>query len=670
MDQGTSRYRKPGWVDRIRFVFERLVLRGLRYRLLLAAAIVAVVAALAGSIAALFDAGATGLGENVWWAFLRLTDPGYLGDDEGIARRTISTIVTVLGYLLFLGLLIAILTQWLNRAISKLESGVTPVALSDHVIILGWTQRTPTIVAELLNTGNRVQRFLATHGANLLRIVILAERVDEALHRELRERLGPLWNDRQVFLRAGTPLRIEHLERVAFRDAAALILPGADFGERKPEAIDSETVRTLMAVSEHARAGGDVPPLAVAELYEGARTRVARRAYAGRSEVVAADDIISRLIAQSVRQRGLCHVFAELLTLNAGNALYIRQLEGQAGRRFGELRGAFPKAILLGTVRSGEARPALNPPPSTVIEAEDLLVFIARRYAHCVPEAPQSESPPASAAENAPPPSGSRRVLILGWNRKVPTLLHELLLFGGDGFEIDVVSSTRMEERDRALERHGGVPASARIRQVEAGYTAPGVLERFEPQHYDNIVLLASEQLASEGQADATTAFAYMMLRTLLPEEGRRPQLFVELLDEENEFLFQREDADEVVSPKLVSYLLSQVSLRRELAAVVGELSRTWGAQIVLQPAAEYLGTAEAMRFAQLDRAAAERGEIALGLRLADRTLALNPDREREWTLGAGDEVVVLRMYAEPASDANHPDARAVQKLEAVSAEE
>jgi hypothetical protein len=47
--------------------------------------------------------------------------------------------------------------------------------------------------------------------------VILAERVDEALHQELRERLGALWNDRQVLLRSGTPLRIEHLERVAFR---------------------------------------------------------------------------------------------------------------------------------------------------------------------------------------------------------------------------------------------------------------------------------------------------------------------------------------------------------------------------------------------------------------------------------------------------------------------
>ena len=25
------------------------------------------------------------VGESIWWAFLRLTDPGYLGDDEGLS---------------------------------------------------------------------------------------------------------------------------------------------------------------------------------------------------------------------------------------------------------------------------------------------------------------------------------------------------------------------------------------------------------------------------------------------------------------------------------------------------------------------------------------------------------------------------------------------------------
>jgi hypothetical protein len=105
----------------------------------------------------------------------------------------------------------------------------------------------------------------------------------------------------------------------------------------------------------------------------------------------------------------------------------------------------------------------------------------------------------------------------------------------------------------------------------------------------------------------------------------------------------------------LVSYLLSQVSLRRELAAVFGELSRPWGAQIVLQPAREYLAASGPVRFGDLEDVAAERGEIALGLRRTgglNAGLALNPERDAEWTLAPGDEVVVLASYAEPDGEA------------------
>jgi hypothetical protein len=633
--------------NRIRFALERFILRGLGYRLLLAAAIVAAVALVAGILVAALDPELSEPGEAVWWAFLRLSDPGYLGDDEGIARRTISTVVTVLGYVLFLGLLIAILTQWMNQLIARLESGVTPVALSDHVIVLGWSHRTPTIVQELLRTRKRVERFLARRGARELRIVILAERVDAALIADLRERLGALWNDRQVLLRSGSPLRLDHLERVALLEAAVLILPGADHAERNPQAVDAQTVKTLMAISKHASDAGAVPPLAVAEIFDGRKAAVGRRAYAGDREVLAADEVISRLIAQSVRQRGLCGVFSELLTLNVGNAVYVRPLDAEAGTTFGHLRSAFPRAIPLGIVRSADGRPALDPDPETILKDDDLVVLLARHFDDCAPQETRPASFPISSA--ATPPlalEGRRRVLILGWSRKVPALLREFARYGADAFEIDVVSSTPTSEREEAIGRQAAAAGSEHVRQIEAGYTLPGVLDRLDPRHYDNIVLLASERLADEEKADASTVLAYLMLQGLLPEEVSRPRVFVELLDEENLFLFDRNREDVIVSPLVVSYLLSQVALRRELGGIFTELSRPWGAQIVLQPAEDYLSTNGPVRFGDLDRAAASRGEIALGFRLTQGGLLLNPERDTDWALAAGDEVVILTSYA------------------------
>ena len=120
----------------IRFTFERLLLRGLHYRLAFAAAVIAFVAISAGLLVVLLDPKFQDVGEGVWWSFLRLSDPGYLGDDEGVASVSISTVVTVLGYVLFLGLLVAILTQWMNTLILRVESGTTRVAFNKMVKLL------------------------------------------------------------------------------------------------------------------------------------------------------------------------------------------------------------------------------------------------------------------------------------------------------------------------------------------------------------------------------------------------------------------------------------------------------------------------------------------------------------------------------------------------------
>jgi hypothetical protein len=637
---------KPRMFDRIRFEFERLLLRGLYPRILLAVAIVIVVSLVAGGLAALLVPDFKSIGEAVWWAFLRLTDPGYLGDDEGLARRAISTVVTVLGYILFLGMLIAILTQWLNDTIRKLEAGTSPVVLSNHVILLGWTHRTPTIVSELLCTKGRVQRFLESEGARKLRIVILAEDVDADMVRTLREQLGDLWNDRQVLLRAGTPLRLDHLERVAFRWAAVVVVLGPDFVESNLEAVDAETVKTLMSISRNLTESGDDSPLAVVEIFDRSREEVARRAYGGESAVLPADLIASRMILQSVRQRGLCSVFSELLTLNYGNALYIRKIEGLAGSRFGDLRGRFSRAIPLGTVRKDGMGPDLNPHPETLIGDKDFLVLIARAFEDCDTDgvggtdAPVSALPPMPSAE-AP----TRRLLILGWSRKVPALLQEFERYGETVFEIDVVSSTPLAERKKLLTRGGVAGSTDHVRQIEASYTVPEVLERLEPQGYDNIILLASERLTSTERADAATVLAYMMLQGLLPEKGPRPDLFVEVLDEENLSLFQDHHEDVIVSPSLVCYLLSQVCLLPELEGVFEELAQPWGVQMTLQDALKYVAKDEPVRFRDLEWAAAARGDIALGLRRPEgpgTNLALNPDREAEWTLAPGDQVVLL----------------------------
>jgi hypothetical protein len=101
-------------------------------------------------------------------------------------------------------------------------------------------------------------------------------------------------------------------------------------------------------------------------------------------------------------------------------------------------------------------------------------------------------------------------------------------------------------------------------------------------------------------------------------------------------------------SPVLIGYILSQIALKRELAAVVSEFCRPRGTQVILEPALNLVSAQEPVHFSDIENAAGERGLIALGLQRgsgADVRVDLNPDRDAEWKLAPDDRVVVLATF-------------------------
>ena len=333
---------------RLRYVLERYLVRGAHYQLLAVAALIGVISILGGVLAIWGGGGEGGAWESVWWAFLRLTDPGYLGDDTGLFRRVVSTVLTVLGYVLFMGSLVAILTQWLNSTMRRFESGFTPVAQKNHILILGWTTRAGVVIRDLFLAEGRVRRFLKRRGARSLHIVLLAEEVGHDLMQEIRSRVGPSWNPRRMILRSGTALRGDHLARVDFLRAAAILLPSGEFSEAGPENADTHTIKTLLSLSRHVLVRDDDElPLTVAEVIDARKEDIARKAYRGPIEVLAGEAIISRLITQSVRHPGISRVYNELLTHAQGNELYVRELPEMAGSSLDNVCPLFSKALPL-----------------------------------------------------------------------------------------------------------------------------------------------------------------------------------------------------------------------------------------------------------------------------------------------------------------------------------
>ncbi len=630
---------------RFKFEIERLILRSPFHRLAVIAMAVGAVSCAGGYLAYFYAGGFADVPDAVWWAFLRLTDPGYLGDDVGNVARVISTTLTILGYVLFLGALIAIMTQSLNQSIQRLQQGLTPIVENNHFLILGWTSTTPTLVEELILSEGRVKRFLKLRGTGRLRIVILIEDLGPEIVQDLQDRLGSHWNSREIIVRSGTPLRLEHLERVDFLHAAAIMLPLPDVRTENTFARDERTIKVLLSISSSARQKkADEVPMMVAELMDGRNVSLAQRAYGGPIEILAGDLLVSRLIAQNVRHAGLSPVYAELLSHSEGNEIYLREWPELAGRRFDEVGDAFSHAIVLGVLRmSGRGfDPLMLPEGDLVIEAGDRLVMVAQSYEESAPERHWSVRPRAAAPHSYPlSQKRSRRVLLLGWNHKVPALVAELARYGSESFEVDVVSLVKPEDRATHLRRHGIGDDALELRNLEADFTSSVELRGLKPEAYDNVVILASDRMDSEVESDARTILGFLLLDEILTGRAVRPEVLVELMDADNVPLLQGR-ADVLISPLILAHMLSQVALRRELRVVFDEMFGSTGVEISLRPASDVISPGETVEWGDLSRRVECGREIALGMRRGGELPKINPPRNSRWSFSEGDELLVL----------------------------
>ena len=640
-------------IDRLFLLLELRLLPGLGARLVLIAGLIGGLALGGGGIVHLFAPGGQSLAHDVWWAFLHLTDPGYLGDDNGTVRRVVATGLTIAGLVVFVGLLVAVMTQWLQQRLAAFERGVTRVPFRDHVLVLGWTNRTVPLVSELMASGPRVKALLEERGERGLRVVVLDDEVDPEMNLALREGLGDRFDGRRVLLRYGSPLRHEHLERAALPDAAAVILPAVAAADAAQVSSDAQVIKTLMAAAATIDEPADAP-FVVAELFDPGKADLARDAWPGPIEVLAAETFLAQLIAQNVRHTGLSHVYRDLLTHSTGNELYAPRAEEVAGCTFDEIRRRFNEGIVLGWATADVERCTahLCPAPTERVPGEARLIMLARSLEACRasatarPNAPVDTTQPASANRVDAP----HRVLILGWSRKVPSIIAELDRFEGRGCEVEVVSIQPTDHRDRAMRRNRATLDHTVVRQVEAEFTSRPDLVDLEPHTFDDVVIVASDWIDDPAEADARTVLAYLMLRQVLAGHDRQPDVLVELLEEDSEPMLGSARDEVINGPQLISHMLSNVALRRELAPVFGDIFTPGGAEVEFACPGRYGIPLAPARFDPLADAVALHDDVLLGImRVRDADdehggIVLNPPRDEDLVLSRGDRLVVVTL--------------------------
>jgi len=617
----------PTLVQKITFQFERLVVRGPHYQILLIWGVLVLITLIGGALAYLIPAaGIDRFRSAVWWAFLHLSDPGYLGEDRAPAVRLLAIALTILGLGLFVGALIAIITQWLGSVMERLALGLTPIRANDHVVVLGWTNRSLELVASLLD---------AKGSGRVSKVVMLVDRITPQIIQEIRDRVGAAPTRRgRLILRSGNPRHIEQLTRVDAGHARAIVLPAGDESGWN----DVETLRVVANLGNSALSGSGSAPRLAAEILDPTMADVARHTYPADAQIVRSGMVVGRSLGLGVVSPGLSFITADMLDSSRGCTFRVETFPQLEGETIQYAASRFPCAALVGALQNTESQiPNLQFRYDTVLRKDDRLVFVAKVDEDIAPQEVMSVEQVASEplVDSIPNDVVSRRLLVLGWNGNVPHLLVELQRHRTFEFSVDILAAQDVVARNAVLERTEGLDET-RIQHLVDDPASPQTFRGLDLDGYDAVVIVIADDAKSDNLA------AYLLLQHALIDVPSKPHIVMETLDAGTAALLEDRSVEVVNSPVLIADMLAGAVTHPALFPVFDSIVRSTFGVIRIVDFDSLVGENREVDLFTLDAEMRRHGVVFVGYQPADLHIGVKiaPDKRDPLIVRRGDRVV------------------------------
>jgi ion channel POLLUX/CASTOR len=566
---------------------------------------------------------------------LHALDPGTVAGDTGSWEFLLTMFVLTVVGLFIVSALIGVIATGLDNKIQDLRKGRSFVIEKDHTLILGWSESIYTILSELR---------VANENESKPVVVVLAEKDRVEMEDLIRAKIGDMGKTR-VVCRTGNAIDLDDLA-VANPEAARSIIVLSP----EDEDPDAQVIKTVLALNRGPIQRADRPHRIVAEIQDPANLEAARLVGGDETVIVDKSETISRLIVQTARQSGLSIAYTELLDFD-GDEIYFRPADGLAGRTFREALHAFEECSVIG-LQDGDGRVRLNPPADTAIDAGAHLIAIAEDDEKLLAAASQSPNGTIDealiVARSSEPPE-PQSTLLLGWNHRAPAVIVELDKYVAPGSSMMVVAS--YSELQSEVERSAAQLDNIDVKFRRGETTDRATLEQLGVDDYDHVIVLCYSDELDAQRADARTLVTLLHLRDIASKTGGQFTIVSELLDDRDRQLAEVTQVDDViVSDKVISLLLTQISENPHLSKVFAELFAAEGSELYLRPADQYLKLDEPTTFRTVVESAIRRGEVAIGYRTAALAhdadaafgVAINPPKSQAITPAAGDRVVVL----------------------------
>ncbi len=636
----------------LRYKFDNFISKGggsIFFSLVLAfIAILVLIGGVRAAIFSVFPDGAAPFDDvlmNVWVTFLQLTDPGNMAQDIPTSPQyKVAAVAAGLSGVILLSMLIAVVTTALDQKLDELKQGRSKVMESGHTLILGWNERVIEIIRELV---------IANESERKPAIVILSELDKEEMDTILRTRVPKTGNTR-VITRSGNTSLLANLHRVTVEDCKSVIVL-ASCGDaatlEDKSASDAKAIKTVLAVV--AAKPDDTDFNIVAEIFDAKNRDVVENIAPDEVRAIDAEDILAKILVQTSRTSGLAVVYNEILSFD-GSEMYFHGADWR-GAKFWHLQYHFADGVPMG-IRKPDGTLMINPDPTTVMEEGDDILILAQDDSTIEFGRRPLIKPAEHAVRKARLEPRKERNLILGWNHKAAVFTRELADYVRDESVVNIVVDEPSDETRNEIQALNRELDSLTVNLADASALSKEVLISLNPFTYDNIVILSQNGSAGNSEkTDSETIIILLHLRAIFaanPEQAGRTALLTEVMDSDNqELVFKAGVNDFIISNRLVSNMLAQISEEPDLKAVYDSLFEESGSEIYLKPASLYFETLPAeVRFADLLAIANKRREICLGVRQARHAgdleanfgVSLVPPKGTTYTLNADDTLVVV----------------------------
>ncbi|OFX60387.1 MAG: potassium transporter TrkA, partial [Bacteroidetes bacterium GWA2_30_7] len=621
--------------DKLKYAFENTLSAGTIALIGWLSVISFVIILIAGAIVALTGISPEGseqLGfiEGVWQSLMRTMDAGTIGGDSGWSFRIIMIFVTFGGIFVF-SALIGILTSGLEQMIEQMRKGRSKVIESNHTLILGWSSKIFPIISELL---------VANTNQKKPRIVIMADRDKVEMEDEINSKITDKKNTK-IICRTGSPLDLSDLKVVNPNETHSIIILSPE-----DENADTYVIKSVLALTNNPNRKSGKYHI-VAEIKNDANLEAATLVGRDEAVYVHSSDLIARVTAQTCRQSGLSIVYTELLDYG-GDEIYFKNEPKLTGKSFKDSLFAYEDSAIIGFINQAGIV-SINPPMNTILNNDDQLIVISEdddtiklssttNY-NINLQAITSKTNISSPAE---------RTLILGWNEKGPAIINELENYVSSGSEIMILAE-RKEIAEEVFEMRNSL--KNQTIQFKLGNTTDRkTLNEINISKFNYIIILCYPDIDIQ-EADSKTLIALLHLRNICDLNNLNPSIVSEMLDIKNRELAEVTKADDfIVSDKLTSLMISQLSENKNLKQVFESLFSSEGSEIYLKPASNYVKVGEKVNFYTILESASLQNEVAFGYRIESKSnnaneqygVTINPNKSKEIIFAEEDKIIVL----------------------------